>query len=161
METKIISKIGRNWAASWQNQQNDCAPSEDSDQPGHPPSLTESSLSTKRKLWSLATHWAHSEDFDQTGQMPRLIWVFAGHTVILLVLSLGGSIKINQTPLRLQMGSSNLQGRMSPLDICGLKKLLFLTFRNLVETYGERLERSFSYYCWWNPRERSECERNT
>ena len=26
-------------AASWQNQQNDCAPSEDSDQPGHPPSL--------------------------------------------------------------------------------------------------------------------------
>ena len=27
------------WATSWQNQQNDCAPSEDSDQPGHPPSL--------------------------------------------------------------------------------------------------------------------------
>ena len=28
-----------NWAATWQNQQNGCAPSEDSDQPGHPPSL--------------------------------------------------------------------------------------------------------------------------
>ena len=27
------------WAASWQNQQNDFAPSEDSDQPGYPPSL--------------------------------------------------------------------------------------------------------------------------
>ena len=27
------------WAASWQNQQNDCAPIEDSDQPGHPPCL--------------------------------------------------------------------------------------------------------------------------
>ena len=27
------------WAASWQNQQNDCAPSEDSDQPEHLPSL--------------------------------------------------------------------------------------------------------------------------
>ena len=27
------------WAASWQNQQNDCTPSEDSDQPGHPSSL--------------------------------------------------------------------------------------------------------------------------
>ena len=27
------------WAASWQNQQIACAPSEDSDQPGHPPSL--------------------------------------------------------------------------------------------------------------------------
>ena len=28
----------------------------------------------------LATLWVHSEDSDQTGQMPRLIWVFAGHT---------------------------------------------------------------------------------
>ena len=27
------------WAATWQNQQNECAPSEDSDQPGNPPSL--------------------------------------------------------------------------------------------------------------------------
>ena len=27
------------WAASWQNQQNDCAPNKDSDLPGHPPSL--------------------------------------------------------------------------------------------------------------------------
>ena len=34
---------------------------------------------------------ADSEDSDQTGQMPRLSWVFAGHTVILLVLSWGGS----------------------------------------------------------------------
>ena len=29
---------------------------------------------------------ADSEDSDQTGRMPRLIWVFAGRTVILLVL---------------------------------------------------------------------------
>ena len=27
------------WAATWQNHQSECAPSEDSDQPGHPPSL--------------------------------------------------------------------------------------------------------------------------
>ena len=47
---------------------------------------SESSLGAWRKLGSLATHWAHSEDSDQTGRMPRLIWVFAGHTVILLVL---------------------------------------------------------------------------
>ena len=32
-----------------------------------------------------------SEDSDQTGQMPRLIWVFAGRTLILLVLSCRGS----------------------------------------------------------------------
>ena len=30
---------------------------------------------------------ADSEVSDQTGQMPRLIWVFAAHTLILLVLS--------------------------------------------------------------------------
>ena len=51
------------------------------------PVWSESSLSAWRNLGSLATHWAHSEDSDQTGRMPRLIWVFAGHTVILLVLS--------------------------------------------------------------------------
>ena len=50
----------------------------------------ESSLSAWRKLGSLAIHWAHSEDSDQTGRMPRLIWVFAGRKVILLVLSRGG-----------------------------------------------------------------------
>ena len=41
---------------------------------------SESSLSAWRKFGSLATHWVHSEDSDQTGRMPRLIWVFAGRT---------------------------------------------------------------------------------
>ena len=52
---------------------------------------SESSLSTWRKLGYWATHWAHSEGSDQSGRMPRMIWVFAGRTVILLVLSWGGS----------------------------------------------------------------------
>ena len=68
------------WAASWQNQQNDCAPSKDSDQPGHPPSLIRvfavhsvGSLGPKvsscglRRLWSdwadaqaeMSLCWAH------------------------------------------------------------------------------------------------------
>ena len=34
---------------------------------------------------------ADSEDSDQTGRMPRLIWVFAGRTLTLLVLSCCGS----------------------------------------------------------------------
>ena len=34
---------------------------------------------------------AGSEDSDQTGRLPRLIWVFAGCTFILLVLSCRGS----------------------------------------------------------------------
>ena len=75
------------WAATWQNQQNECAPSEVSDQLGHLPSLIRSSL---------CAHWIAKdprflqvdfEDSDQTGQMPRLIWVFAGRRVTLLVLS--------------------------------------------------------------------------
>ena len=48
-------------------------------------------LSAWRKLGSLAIHWVHSEDSDQTGRVPGLIWVFAGRHVILLVLSWGGS----------------------------------------------------------------------
>ena len=48
---------------------------------------SESSMSAWRKLGSLATHWTH-----RTRRMPKLIWVFAGRTVILLVLSWGGLI---------------------------------------------------------------------
>ena len=55
------------------------------------PVWSESSLSAWRKLGSLATHWVHSEDSDQTGRMPRLIWVFAARTLTLLVLSCRGS----------------------------------------------------------------------
>ena len=72
--------ISDKWAASWQNQQNGmCA------QPKSSLGIKFSSLSAWRKPGSLATHWAHSEDSDQTGWLPRLIWVFAGCTVILLV----------------------------------------------------------------------------
>ena len=54
---------------------------------GIQPVWSESSLSAWRNLGSLVTHWAHSEDSDQTRRTPRLIWVFAGRTIILLVLS--------------------------------------------------------------------------
>ena len=58
------------------------------------PVWSESSLSAWRKLGSLAIHCAHSEDTDQTRRISRLIWVFAGRTVILLVLSWGGPIHV-------------------------------------------------------------------
>ena len=58
------------------------------------PAWSESSLSAWRKLGSLATHWAHSEDYDQTGRMPRLIWVFAGRTVTLFGLSWSGLFSV-------------------------------------------------------------------
>ena len=84
----------RIWAATWQNQQTYCVPSEDSDHPGHLPSLIRVFAVRVKNLGSLATHWAHREDSDQTGWMPRLIWVFAGRTLILLVLSWGGSYAV-------------------------------------------------------------------
>ena len=67
------------------------------------PVWSESSLSAWRNLGSLATHWAQAKTLirlggcpgDQTGWMPRLIWVFAGRTLTLLVLSCRGSIFIS------------------------------------------------------------------
>ena len=67
------------------------------------PAKTQISLGI-RPVWSessLCAQWvangpsflhADSENSDQTGRMPRLIWVFAGRTLTLLVLSWGGSI---------------------------------------------------------------------
>ena len=73
--------IANTWAATWQNQESECAPSEDSNQPGHLPSLIRVfavrmkkawvlsySLSAQRILWSdwanaqadLSLRWAHT-----------------------------------------------------------------------------------------------------
>ena len=68
-----------------------CAPSEDSDQPGHSPSLIRVFTARLKKAMILSYPLSASEDSDQTGRMPRLIWVFAGRTATLLVLSRGGS----------------------------------------------------------------------
>ena len=42
------------WAATWQNRQCGCAPSEDSDQPGHPPSLIRVFAVRMKKAWVLS-----------------------------------------------------------------------------------------------------------
>ena len=52
------------WAATWQNQQNDCAPSEDSDQPGHPPSL----------IRVFAVHWMGSQRPKVSSCGQRRLW---------------------------------------------------------------------------------------
>ena len=44
---------------------------------GNPPSWSVFAVHMK-KLGTLATQWAPREDSDQTGRMPRPIWVFAG-----------------------------------------------------------------------------------
>ena len=61
-----------------------CTASEDSDQPRHPLSLIKVFAVRMKKACVLSYPWAHSED--------AVIGVFAGRTIILLVLSWGGSI---------------------------------------------------------------------
>ena len=63
------------WAATWQNQQNECAPSEDSDQPGLP-SLTRVFAVRMKNPWVLSYPLSAQ-------RMPRLIWVFAERTLVL------------------------------------------------------------------------------
>ena len=55
-----------------------CVPSEDSDQPSCPDLIRVFAVCMK-KAWVLSycTNWVRSEDSDQTGLMPRLIWVSA------------------------------------------------------------------------------------
>ena len=57
-----------------------CVSSEDSDQPGHPPSLISLHCPRRKMGQDLAIFRKHSEDSDQTGRMPRLSRVFAGRT---------------------------------------------------------------------------------
>ena len=83
------------WTSAWQNKQNDiCA------------------QRRLRSAWASA-HWipkdpsflyADSEDSDQTGRMPRLLWVFAGRTCN-FVLSRAGSNRIEDTQEILQSRS--------------------------------------------------------
>ena len=91
------------WAATWQNQQVTVHPAKTWISLGIRPVWSESSLSSWRKLGSLATHWVHREDSDQTGWMPRLKWGCAGCTVILLVLSRGGSYYVHSPKMSLYL----------------------------------------------------------
>ena len=58
------------------------------------PVWSESSLCALLVAQDPSVLQADSEDSDQTRRMPRLIWVFAGRKVILLVLSCCGSFYV-------------------------------------------------------------------
>ena len=84
------------------------------------PAKTQMSLGIRpvRPESSLCAQWvakdpnflrANSEDSDQTGRMLRLIWVFAGRTAILLVLSCRGSDYFNNLRLLLLLPRHTLK----------------------------------------------------
>ena len=65
----------RNMSRDMINQQNECAPSEDSAQTGQGirPVWSETSQAARRNLGFLATHWAHIEDSGQTGRTTDIV----------------------------------------------------------------------------------------
>ena len=86
-----------------------------------------------RPVWSessLCAQWvakeptllhADSKDSDQTGRMPRLIWIFAGRTVTLLILSCRGShVKIRAAVIWLQPAVCLLRKTVSLLLVTNL-----------------------------------------
>ena len=110
---------------------------------------------------------ADSEDSEQTGRMPRLIWVFAGPTTTLLVLSWGGSHYVSRnkiTERRLEERemyllwiSSRIKSIQFRLALCSPVAVLFFSPFSIVVTShggGERAElcvfRAFVclYFAW-------------
>ena len=102
----VLSLTNLIGATTWQNQQNECAPSEDSDQPRHPPSLIKVfavclmgskgpkiSSCGQRRLWSdwaddqadLNLRWAHSHFVGFV--MSRLIFFLSFFFVMILFLN--------------------------------------------------------------------------
>ena len=72
------------------------------------PVWSESSLCAQLVAKGPSFFHADSEYSDQTGRMPRLIWVFAGRTLTLLVLSRGGSIMMDVPSFRGDLISQKL-----------------------------------------------------
>ena len=83
---EIVDHFIMNLAALWQNQQSGTCAQQRlrsawvSAQSGHCPVWSESSLCTQWVAKDPSFLHADSEDSDQTGRMPRLIWVFPGRT---------------------------------------------------------------------------------
>ena len=99
-----------------------------------------------RPVWSessLCAQWVakdpsflhtDSEDSDQSGRMPRLIWVFAGRTLTLLVLSCRGSLIVH-------FGSSVCGKETDNVGIWWYFKSDFLQF--LIRTVGTHWNRLY------------------
>ena len=72
-------RIRGKWVATWQNKQNGCASSEDSDQPGHPPSLIRVFAVRMKKAWVLSYPLSAQRglwsDWADAQADPSLRWV--------------------------------------------------------------------------------------
>ena len=80
--------VSNKWDATWQNQQSECAFIEDSDQPGHPPSLIRVFAVHMKKPWALSYPLIAQRRLWSAWADLSLRWA---HTFTLLVLSCHGS----------------------------------------------------------------------
>ena len=88
----LYAKAAENkWASLLQNQKMTVHPAKTQISMGIHRVWSESSLCAQWVAKDPRFLLADSEASDQTGRMPRLIWVFAGHSLILFFFSWGGS----------------------------------------------------------------------
>ena len=147
-------KIATLWAATGQNQQNECAPSEDSVQPGRPPSLIRVfavrmekhwvlsySISGQRRLWSdwadqadLSLCWAHTHFVGFV--MSRLIWLWHclyGDLILELMMQITWNVSKSLSTYYQNLKSSMQIWRLTVnfLNIRTPKKFVVITLKNL------------------------------
>ena len=125
------------WAVSWQNQQNDCAPSEDSDQPGHLPSLILGSNGPK--LSSCGQR--------RLGRCPGWSESSLGAHVFLFVLSWGGSIISSPSIVivrKLQNNKRNSQETSTSINEVDCK----IIQENILFFFYQNNHFDFSTYKW-------------
>ena len=111
------------WAATRQNQQNGCAPSEDSDQPGHLPSLIRVFTVRMKKVWvlsyPLSAQWRLWSDWTDAQANLSLRWAhthFVGFVMSRLILTLSHLVDL-----------SILINWNSPFPILGVSGFLFIS----------------------------------
>ena len=130
-------RVDKIWATSWQNQQCRCAPSEDSDQPGHPQA-------------DLSLRWAHMPFCWFCFEVAQ-IW-YSGRRPVCYVFSWRGSNKDNhfnqtkQTPQKNQwfsfwtLGRNNMRWRICHMRLYGkLKTIQSFTEHSLRRSRYNRL----------------------
>ena len=69
-ELEVLHADQITWAATWQNQQSGCAPSEDSDLPVHPPGLIRVFAVRMKKAWVLSYPLSTAKTLIRLGGCP-------------------------------------------------------------------------------------------
>ena len=111
------------WAASWQNQQNECTPSKDSDQPGHLPSLI--------RVFAVRSMGSYG---------PKLFFMWTGKTLIRLGRCPGWSVFTGRT--------CHFAGFVMVLSLWSHRKLWLRTYRDwdILRIFCKKLEYPGNHY---------------